>query len=85
VKASIWGGRALVRAVLYMCSLVAARRNPVLRAFYALLCKLLIILNALLRHQLPWSPEFAFDSPYSFSAACQRGGAIEVLESALAT
>jgi hypothetical protein len=56
----------LVRAVLYMCTLVAARRNPVLRAFYALLCKLLIMLNALLRHQLPWNPEFAFDSPIVF-------------------
>jgi transposase len=31
---AIWGGRAQVRAVLYMCTLVATRRNPVLRAFY---------------------------------------------------
>jgi hypothetical protein len=38
---AIWGGRAQVRAVLscaqvlYMCTLVATRRNPLLRAFYA--------------------------------------------------
>jgi transposase len=31
---AIWSGRAKVRAVLYMCTLVAIRRNPVLRAFY---------------------------------------------------
>jgi len=63
----IWGGRAQVRAVLYMATLVATRRNPVLRAFYARLLaagkklkvaltacmrKLLIMLNAILRHQL---------------------------------
>ena len=31
----IWGGRAHVRAVLYMGALVAARFNPVIRAFHA--------------------------------------------------
>jgi transposase len=31
---AIWSGRAKVRAVLYMCTLAAIRRNPVLRAFY---------------------------------------------------
>jgi transposase len=31
---AIWGGRAQVRAVLYLCALVAKRRNPVLQAFY---------------------------------------------------
>lgn len=30
----IWGGRANVRAVLYMGTLVAVRYNPVLKAFY---------------------------------------------------
>ena len=33
-KREIWGGRAQVRAVLYMATLVAVRHNPVLRAFY---------------------------------------------------
>jgi transposase len=33
-KRVVWGGRAPVRAVLYMGALVAARRNPVIRAFY---------------------------------------------------
>ncbi len=66
----VWGGRARVRAALYMAALVATRHNPVLRAFYDRLCaagkprkvaltacmhKLLTILNALLKHRTPWS------------------------------
>src|SRR5215212_9439244 len=31
---SVWGGRAEVRAALYMGALVAARRNPVVKEFY---------------------------------------------------
>jgi transposase len=65
----IWGGRAQVRAALWMGTLVAVQHNPVIRAFYARLLaagkpkkvaltacmhKLLIILNALLRHRTPW-------------------------------
>lgn len=68
-RRSIWGGRAPVRAVLYMAALVATRYNPVIRAFYqrllalgkakkvalvACMRKLLIILNAILKHQTPW-------------------------------
>jgi transposase len=34
-RRAIWGGRAQVRAVLYMATLVATRCNPLLRAFYA--------------------------------------------------
>lgn len=64
-----WGGRAHVRATLYMSTLVAVRYNPVLKAFYARLCtagkakkvaltacmrKLLTILNAMAKHQKPW-------------------------------
>ncbi len=33
-RRTVWGGRARVRAVLYMATLVAVRHNPVLRAFY---------------------------------------------------
>ena len=69
-----WGGRANVRTALYMPTLVAVRHNPVLRAFYARLLeagkpkkvaltacmrKLLTILNAMLKHQTPWSPRYA--------------------------
>lgn len=65
----IWGGRAQVRAALWMGTLVAVQHNPVIRAFYARLLaagkpkkvaltacmhKLLVILNALLRHRTPW-------------------------------
>jgi transposase len=65
------GGRAQVRAVLYMAALTAARFNPVLRTFYRRLCaagkakkvalvacmrKLLTIVNAMLKHRTPWNP-----------------------------
>ena len=68
-KRMVWGGRAPVRAALYMGALVATRCNPVIRAFYARLraagkpakvalvaCmrKLLTILNAILRTGTPW-------------------------------
>lgn len=70
-KRMIWGGRAPVRAVLYMGAVVAAKFNPVIRAFYqrlraagkpakvaltACMRKLLIILNAMLRTGTPWTP-----------------------------
>jgi transposase len=85
---AIWGGRAQVRAVLYMCTLVATRRNSVLRAFYlrlraagkkpkialtACMRKLIVILNAVVRHRTTWNPEVAripSDLPSPFSAAC---------------
>jgi len=68
-----WGGRADVRAVLYMATLAAVRCNPVLRAFYqrllaagklkkvAVACmrKLLPILNAMVKTQTPWTPRLA--------------------------
>lgn len=71
-KRTVWGGRAPVRATLYMAALVAARHNPVIRTFYHRLCaagkakkvaliacmrKLLTILNAMMKHQTPWCPE----------------------------
>jgi transposase len=73
-KRLIYGGRATLRATLYMAALVASRRNPVIRAFYlrllaagkpkklaltACMRKLLTILNAMARTQTPWSTEFA--------------------------
>jgi len=69
-RRTVWGGRAQVRAVLYMAALVATRFNPVIRSFYQRLCsagkrkivaltacmrKLLTILNAMLKHLVPWS------------------------------
>lgn len=68
-KRTVWGGRAPVRAALYMAALVASRRNPVIAAFYkrlraagkpakvaltACMRKLLTILNAILRDRQPW-------------------------------
>jgi transposase len=95
---TIWGGRAQVRAVLYMSTLVATRYNPVLKVFYgrllaagkkpkvaltACMRKFLIMLNAILRHHLPWVPDFAIEVPSPFSAACVRGAAVVVAESVL--
>ena len=68
-KRTVWGGRAPVRAVLYMGALVATRRNTVIRAFYlrlvaagkpkkvaliACMRKLLTILNAMMRTNTQW-------------------------------
>ena len=68
-RRAIWGGRAAVRAALYMAALVATQRNPVIRAFYQHLCqagkakklsltacmrKLLAILNAMMKSGTPW-------------------------------
>ena len=73
-RRSVWGGRAHVRAVLYMGALVAARFNPVIRAFHSRLIasgklpkvalvacmrKLLTILNAIVRDRTPWTREIA--------------------------
>ena len=68
-KRTVWGGRARIRAVLYMGALVASRHNPVIRDFYqrllaagkpkklaliACMRKLLVILNSMLKHGSPW-------------------------------
>lgn len=70
-KRIIWGGRAQVRAVLYMGTLAAIRLNPTIKQFYqrligagkrpkvaltACMHKFLIILNAMIKHQTPWQP-----------------------------
>ena len=66
----IWGGRAAVRGVLYMAALTATRYNPALRTFYrrlraagkpakvalvATMRKLLTIVNAMIKHETPWT------------------------------
>ena len=76
-KRTVWGGRARVRAALYMGALTASRCNPVIRGYYqrllaagkpkklaltACMRKLLVILNAMLKHGSPWcdvSPQVA--------------------------
>jgi transposase len=70
-KREVWGGRAPVRAALYMGALVATRHNPVIKEFYgrllaagkpkkvalvACMRKLLSILNAVLRDRSPYQP-----------------------------
>lgn len=73
-KRLIWGGRAPVRAALYMAAFAGIRWNPVLRQFYtrlraagkpfkvavtACMRKLLVILNTMMRQQQPWSTQYA--------------------------
>jgi transposase len=73
-RRTVWGGRAQVRSALYMGALVAARYNPVIRAFYlrlvasgkpkkvaltACMHKLIIILNAIVRDQTAWQENVA--------------------------
>jgi transposase len=68
-RRAIFGGRASVRHALYMAALVAARHNPVIKAFYdrlvavnkprklalvACMRKLLTILNAMVKAHKPW-------------------------------
>ena len=70
-RRAVWGGRARVRAVLYMGALVASRRNPVIREFYqrllaagkskkvaltACMRKLLVILNGMVKSGEHWNP-----------------------------
>lgn len=71
-RRSIYGGRAPARRALYMAALVAARWNPVIRAFYqrlrcagkpakvalvACMRKLLVILNTMIRERQKWSEQ----------------------------
>jgi transposase len=74
-RRSIWAGRASVSATLSMAALTATRCNPLIRAFYQRLCaggkpkkvaliacmrKLLTVLNAILKRQIPWqTPQLA--------------------------
>ncbi|MFC2022965.1 IS110 family transposase [Chloroflexota bacterium] len=68
-RRTVWGGRARLRASLYMAALVASRRNPIIAAFYqrlldagkakkvalvACMRKLITILNAMMRTMTPW-------------------------------
>jgi transposase len=71
-RRAVWGGRAQVRAALYMATLAAVRCNPALKTFYlrlrsagkpakvaltAAMRKLLTFLNAMLKHRTHWSPQ----------------------------
>ena len=71
-RRTIWGGRAHVRTVFDMGTLVATRFNPQSKAFderllaagkikkvalSACMHKLLTMLNAMLKHRTPWQPQ----------------------------
>jgi transposase len=76
-RRSVWGGRARIRAVLYMATVTASRVNPPIRALYLRLCaagkrkkvalvacmrKLLTILNAMARTHQPWDRTHALQA-----------------------
>ena len=73
-KRFIWGGRADVRAVLYMAAITAIRYNDTIKEFadrlkqagkppkvviVACMRKLLIIMNSMLKNNTPWNPKIA--------------------------
>jgi len=73
-KRFVWGGRADVRAVLYMATLSAIKHNDAINAFaerlkkagkppkvviVACMRKLLTLMNSMLKNNTPWNPEIA--------------------------
>lgn len=73
-KRFVWGGRADVRAVLYMATVSAIRFNSAIKAFaerlkqagkptkvviVACMRKLLTIMNAIIKNNVPWHPKSA--------------------------
>ncbi len=71
-KRRVWGGRAKVRNSLYMATLAATKANPQIKAMYtrlvsagkpkkvalvACMRKLLVILNAMLKHGAHWNQQ----------------------------
>lgn len=69
-----WGGRASVRRAPYMATMSALRCDPVIRGWYdrltaagkppkvalvACMRKLLTIMNAMMKSQIPWQPKLA--------------------------
>ena len=72
-KRTTWGGRAHVRAALYMAALSASRFDPTIKAFYqrlllagkpkklaltACMHKLLTIINAVIKSGRPWQAAY---------------------------
>lgn len=73
-KRMIWGGRSAVRTALYMATIAATRSNNAIKTFYlrlinagkpkmvaltACMRKLIIITNAMVRHNQPWQENYA--------------------------
>jgi transposase len=69
-KRRIQGGRSAIRPILYMATVAALRCNPRIRAFYdklkakgkhskvaltACMRKMIVILNAMVKHQVSWA------------------------------
>lgn len=76
-KRSVWGGRANLRATLYMGTITAIRCNPVIKEFYshlrqagkapkvaitACMRKLITILNSMFKHNLLWKQNYSLST-----------------------
>jgi len=72
-KRTVYGGRAQIRAALYMCALSASKFNPGIKGFYKRLIakgktkkvaliacahKILIILNVLMKNKVRWNESY---------------------------
>ncbi len=72
-RRTVWGGRGYLRTILYMGTIAAIRCNPPIKLFYerlrqagkppkvaitACMRKLLTILNAMFKHNVPWNPQY---------------------------
>jgi hypothetical protein len=92
-KRRVWGGRAHVRSTLYMATLVAARFNAVIRAFYTRLCKaskppkvaltactrkLLTILTTMVKTNTPWAKMHPQTLDFQDSCSPRQTGYISV-------
>lgn len=73
----VWGGRALIRSILYMASLSAVRCNPAIKAFYerlkslgkkpkvcltACMRKLLTMINSMVRNSNLWDKKLFLET-----------------------
>ena len=93
----VQGGRASVRGVLYMGTLVATRRNAIIRAFYqrllaagkpkklalvACMRKLLTILNTMVRTQQRWCADYSLGKLCTGDVQAVVGGCEGIHEAA---
>ena len=87
-KRMVWGGRRSVRVALYMAALTASQRNPAIRVFYqrlrargkppkvaltACMRQLLVIVNAMVRDGVSWSPTPSLELELAHSCYQEAG------------
>jgi len=78
----VWGGRAQVRATLYMSALLASKYNPSIKLFYkrliekskkpkialtACMRKLLTIINTMVKNNTTWDQNYSLNLDFNHS------------------